>query len=252
MLRAHTGLNVLIPGKVDERPCRVCYLLHGLHGNQDTWLDNTMLPVFSKDHNTVFVMPEAGRSFYRDMRYGARYFSYISEELPDICRRTFNISADRRDTAVIGCSMGGYGSLLAALSRPDRFGFCGAMSTPFLFAGELLGFIRSRSVEWIRQQDPEKVALWEDLKCIFGEGLESGPGDDPSEMIKRTAENPEKPVIYCACGEGDEFYEENLRFSGEAKNRGFDLTWEGWPGVHDWVFFNEALIRALGNWKSEK
>lgn len=249
MLHTHTGLNVLIPPKIDDGPYRICYLLHGLHGNQDTWLDNTMLPVFFKDSNTIFVLPEAGRSFYRDMRYGHRYFAYISEELPDICRRVFNISAAREDTAVIGCSMGGYGGLLAALSRPDRFGFCGAISSAFLFTSEMLLNIRSRPKEWIYQHDPEIVQTYEDLKCIFGEGIESRLEDDPAEMIKRSADLPEKPVIYSACGQADDFYKENVRFSGELKKYSFDFTWEEWPGGHDWIFFNEALQKALLKWK---
>jgi S-formylglutathione hydrolase FrmB len=247
MLAAHTGLNMVIPDRA-EGPFRVCYLLHGLHGNQDTWLDNTMLPVFAKEYGAVFVMPGGGRSFYRDMRYGHRYFSYITEELPALCGRILNISSAREDTAIMGCSMGGYGSLTAALSLPERFGFCGAISSAFLFPTEALRGVRSRSEAWIRQQAPEMVRLYEDFKCIFGEELEPGPRDDPAELVRRLSEGPQKPVIYAACGEGDEFFAENLRFKGELEKYRFDFTWEAWPGLHDWVFFNEALQRGLRKW----
>ncbi len=41
----------------------------------------------------VFVMPEVARSFYADMKYGLKYFTYVTEELPNICKTVFRISA---------------------------------------------------------------------------------------------------------------------------------------------------------------
>ena len=79
-LHMSTNIQFLIPDKTSG-PFRVVYLLHGLHGDQGTWLDNTMLPVYAKEYNAVFVMPEAGRSFYLNLKYGRKYYDFVSDEL---------------------------------------------------------------------------------------------------------------------------------------------------------------------------
>jgi S-formylglutathione hydrolase FrmB len=150
VLGMHTGINVLTPDNFKGNdPCRVVYLLHGLHGDQNSWLDLTMLPVFAGGCNAVFVMPAVGRSFYSDMKYGQRFFIYITEELPEICRKVFNISGRRENTAVVGCSMGGYGALKCTLSRPEQYGFCGAISSACLYLRENLDGLRTDPGPWL-------------------------------------------------------------------------------------------------------
>ena len=76
------------------------------------------------------------------MKYGLKYFSYITEELFKICKNIFNISSKREDTAIMGASMGGYGALKCALSKPEQYGFCGAFSPAFLFLKDYLNYER--------------------------------------------------------------------------------------------------------------
>ena len=108
--------------------CKTAYVLHGMEGNQDTWADNSLLPLYAAKGNTLYVLPDGGRSFYRDMPQGPRYFTYLSQELPQMVRQRFQVSPIREDTAVLGCSMGGYGALLCALGCPERFGLCAAFA----------------------------------------------------------------------------------------------------------------------------
>ncbi|MDR2159238.1 MAG: acetylesterase [Treponema sp.] len=246
-LDLHTGINVLIPEKRPPGGYKLAYLLHGLHGNCGTWLANTMLPVYGKERGAIFIMPEAGRSFYADMRYGLAWFTWISEELPAICGELFHLSAERADTAVIGCSMGGYGALKCALSRPERYGFCGAISPACLFVDEALAELRKDPGAW-REQDPGADAILRDLYAIFGDELRNGEGDVLLALARRAAAAPRKPAIYAACGDADSFYQENLRFGAEMEKLGLDYHFEGWSGAHDWYFFNEALKRALDRW----
>ncbi len=51
-----------------------------------------------------------------------------SQELPQMVRQRFQVSPIREDTAVLGCSMGGYGALLCAPGCPERFGLCAAFA----------------------------------------------------------------------------------------------------------------------------
>lgn len=63
----------------------------------------------------------AERGFYTDMAEGYRYWTMLSEELPQIVGNLFPISRRREDTFAAGLSMGGYGALKLALRCPDRF-----------------------------------------------------------------------------------------------------------------------------------
>ena len=134
ILDMDTGLTIVTPNKLREGKYKVVYLLHGLCGNDRSWLDYSMLPAYAAKGDTVYVMPDAGRSFYSNMKYGFDYQRYVTEELPVICRNMFNISAAREDTGIMGCSMGGYGALRCALTHPDSYGFVGAFSSGPLFA----------------------------------------------------------------------------------------------------------------------
>jgi S-formylglutathione hydrolase FrmB len=245
-LRMSTNIQALIP-EAAESPYRIVYLLHGLHGDQGTWLDNTMLPVYARKYNAVFVMPEAGRSFYANQKYGHRYFDFVSDELPEVCRKIFNISAEQKDTAVMGCSMGGYGALRLALSRPGRFGFCGAISPACLYFKPMLESLRTDPGPWL-QTGPEAARILLDLYAIYGDALEYQPEYDIVELVKNFPADQPKPKIYVTCGTEDDLRKENLRFKKDMQDTGFDFTYEEWAGDHDWYFFNEALQKTLAFW----
>lgn len=235
-LEMDTGITVIAP---EEGARKVVYLLHGLQGSNGNWADFTMLPAYAREHRAVFVMPEAGRSFYADMTYGGKYFSYVADELPEICKRVFNVSAERGDTAIVGGSMGGFGALKCALSRPERYGFCCAFASACLFLRDDLEKHQAQFQEQYGEQ------LFRDFRAILGEDLAWRPDMEILELAKKAAASAEKPKIYTACGTDDPFHADNARLGGELRRLGFDLEYEEWPGGHDWAFFDEALRRAL-------
>jgi S-formylglutathione hydrolase FrmB len=249
----HTTVNVqfLIPEKGSqtevEKPYKVVYLLHGLHGNEGSWLNNSMLPYYGKKYNVIFVMPEAGRSFYCDLKYGRKYYTFITDELPQICKRIFNISSRREDTAVMGYSMGGLGSLKLALTKPEQYGFCGAISSACLYFGPILEKLRMDITSYLKLET-EAEDILKDLYNIYGESLEYRKDGDILELVKNFPADKPKPKIYAVCGTEDNLYKDNLKFNEEMKETTFDFTFEEWPGGHDWYFFNEALKKTLEFW----
>ena len=87
-------ITVVGPKKLeDTRPMKVTYLLHGLTGNDANWVQYTQLPLWAREGNTLFILPDAGRSWYTDAEYGQRYFTYIARELPNTCRGLFPVGA---------------------------------------------------------------------------------------------------------------------------------------------------------------
>jgi hypothetical protein len=48
------------------------------------------------------VMPRVDRSFYLNEAHGNKYWTFLSEELPEVVRGSFRISTRREDTFVAG------------------------------------------------------------------------------------------------------------------------------------------------------
>src|SRR3954463_9147117 len=98
----------------------VLYLLHGLSDDDSIWLRRTSIERYVAPLGLAVVMPQVHRSFYTDEAVGGRYWTFVSEELPDLVATFFRLSARREDTFVAGLSMGGYGALRGALRHPAR------------------------------------------------------------------------------------------------------------------------------------
>ncbi|WP_024832037.1 alpha/beta hydrolase [Ruminiclostridium josui] len=242
MLEMETGITVVASNKINmDESCKVVYLLHGLCGNNGDWTNYTMLPVYANDYNAIFIMPEIARSFCSDMKYGHKFFSYITDELPSICKRVFNISSNRDNTIIIGDSMGGYGALKWALSKPEQYGYCCAFSSPCLFLREDLN--KHGSAEKFRKAYGEHMLR--DFQGIFGADLQWSHEHEILELAKKVSKGPVKPKIYSACGTEDFLRSDNARFDLEMQKLDLDFVYEEWPGKHDWYFFNEALKRAF-------
>ena len=183
-LEMSTGLTIAGPNDfTGDAPYRTVYLLHGLCGNSDCWADYTRLRLYAEERRILFIMPEVQRSFYTDMRYGGQFLTYVSEELPDICKNLFRISAKREDTAVIGGSMGGYGALKAALNHPERFGACAALSPCCLMNGEEMDALRFMPAEQAEQT--YGVQLMRDFTAIFGSELALLPQDHSVRLAEK-------------------------------------------------------------------
>ena len=244
-LEMETGISLILPRPDGERQAsKVVYLLHGLCGRSGDWIDYTMLPQLADQYRISFVMPEVARSFYTDMRYGQKFFTYVTEELPATCQSLFNISAQRQDCAIIGASMGGYGALKCALSKPEQYGYCCAFSSACLFLKEGLEYQRLHG-----KSDDLKAAYGEqlltDFTAIFGDDLHWDPRCDILSLAHEVSRQPHPPALYLACGSDDFLVTDNRRFKAELEKLALPFVYEEWSGAHDWSFFSAALARAL-------
>ncbi|MEY8337270.1 alpha/beta hydrolase-fold protein [Lachnospiraceae bacterium 62-35] len=249
VLGMDTGLTVIVPGSYRDtqdqvrQPYKVAYLLHGLYGNHQSWSDYTMLPDYASNYEIVFIMPEAGRSFYTNMTFGLDYFTYISQELPQICKKTFFISDRREDTFIIGGSAGGYGALKCALDQPDIFGHCMAFSSAGLFLKKDLEQLREEKAAGAEAHS----RLWRDMRAVFGENLECSLKDELLSLADmQLKERRNMPNIFMLCGSEDPYLEENRWFAAEMKKRNrIPFSYQEIPGGHDWSYFNQALQTGL-------
>ncbi len=252
-LAMETGLTVIAPDPdADTGPDAgmkgapgCCYVLHGIYANHENWAAYSMLPVYARKHNIVFVMPEAARSFYADMRYGQKFFSYVADELPEIVAKTFAVSTAREDTSVMGGSMGGNGALAIALRRPDRYARCGAFGSAALFMKRFMdslgGGDRAAKLEGI--VGPQ---LAMDFRALLGDSFAVPPELDLPGLAGALASASVRPEFYSACGVDDAmFREENVSFAKLMRSFGYDFVHEELEGGHDWLFFDRAIRRCL-------
>lgn len=235
-LMMDTMVNVIVPYEhfyiAPKTPHnKTVILLHGLKQNADAW--NRMSRIEQYAHAAGFnvVIPEVQRSFYTDMPHGLKYFEYVAEELPEMIRTVFNIPVDGEHLYAAGLSMGGFGAMKCALTYPDRF--AGAMS----FSGAL------RCMENVSKY-PE-IFPPSEFQAILGMNLECAPENNLMLLAEKAAQAKRKPKLYIACGTEDFLISENREVHNHVKKLGFDVIYEEWPGIHDWVFWDRACGRSL-------
>src|SRR5699024_3926429 len=67
-------------------------------------------------------MPSTDLAWYTDTQYDMKYWTFISEELPQLCHELFpQLTTKREKTYAAGLSMGGYGALKLGLAKPENF-----------------------------------------------------------------------------------------------------------------------------------
>lgn len=229
-LNMNTSITLLTPkrfeGELSSLP--VVYLLHGLSENVSDWHDKAPLTTLCDLYKIAFVLPEAARSFYTDMVYGLNYFTYITRELPQLCRQYFGLSIQPEKSFLFGMSMGGYGALKAALKLPGRYAACCAFSSVCDLPS------------WV---DTYGRPYYKEYQAIWGMELERLPENDLF-YLSRQAAAPHPTKFYLSCGTSDFLHESNLRFQEHLKALGFDVTYEEWAGGHEWLFWNKSLFQA--------
>ena len=224
-LRTPVDVNAVVPeGGGDNYP--VLWLLHGMYGCYSDWMRRTSIERYAEAAGIAVVMPSAENSYYEDMANGARYYTYISEELPRRIRSLLPVSARPEDNYIAGLSMGGYGAMKIALRHPERY----AAAASFSGVLDLGGY-----EEQARKDFPD--IFRED----FGDRQVSGSDADLFALLRRyTAEGTPLPKLYAWCGREDFLYTHNLRFRDLCAELSVPLSFHTAPGVHEWGFWDMA------------
>lgn len=207
------------------------YLLHGLSDDDSIWLRRTSIERYVASMGIAVVMPQVHRSFYTDMAYGGKYWTFISEELPALARSFFPLSDKREDNFVAGLSMGGYGAFKLALRKPEMFAAAASLSGALDIAGKFIN---------------ELIA--DDIQLVFGNNPIEGSDNDLLSLLKQLdqSEGP-KPKLYQCCGTEDFLYNDNQTFLKTCQETSLDLTYDEGPGDHDWAYW-DVKIQDVLNW----
>lgn len=210
----------------------VLYLLHGMSDDHSIWLRRTSIERYVSELGIAVVMPNADLSFYTDMKIGGRYWTYLSEELPAICRGFFpRISPKREDTFAAGLSMGGYGAWKLGLRCPEKFAAVASLSGCLDIVSAVKRNLVGNPVYW---------------NSIFGSVEElQGSDDDLLAVAEKTAASSYPVALYACCGTEDFLYRENQTAVSRIRSLGMDLTYEEGPGAHTWEFWDTYIQKIL-------
>jgi putative tributyrin esterase len=226
-LEISASMTVILPQKKGKL-FPTLYLLHGLSDDHTAWTRQTSIERYANARGIAVVMPAVNRSFYTDMSHGAKYWTFISEELPELARSFFPLSPLREHNFVAGLSMGGYGAMKLGLSYPERYAAAASLS----------GAV-----------DVHRLALERlsgDMKNVI-----SDPSDVPGSSLdlfalaEQIVPGQAIPKLYQCCGTEDFLYEDNIRFRDHVRALGLPLEYEEEPGEHEWGYWDRKIARVL-------
>ena len=207
---AESAAPALTHRKADKHP--VLYLLHGFGNNHTAWNAYTNVELYAEERQIAVVCLSAENKAYVNSDRDA-FYDFIARELPTFVTGMFPISDRPQDTYIAGLSMGGYGTLVHALSRPEEFTAFGAFSAAVSFGGD----------------------------------AEAQPEKDPGKLLdKQVQAGASLPQAYMACGTEDHLYPADRDFAEKLRGAGVDVTWDELPGYgHEWRFWDIQVEKFL-------
>ncbi len=217
-----------VGGQTTQQNFKCLYLLHGLSDDHTIWMRRTSIERYATEHSLCVVMPCGGKSFYTDMKYGMKYYTYIAEELPAIMEQMFRVSKQPRDRYIGGLSMGGYGALKIALRACGRYAAAFGLS----------------SVADIRNRRFDDV-----LQAVFGDVIPDE--DDLFWLATDKNTRADKPRIYMTVGRDDFMYLDNVKLSKHFETLSYDYTYVETDGAHTWALW-DTTVQAAIRWMLSK
>ncbi len=207
------------------------YLLHGVGGNYDNWLQASHVREQASAFQMIIVLPDGGPSgWYLDspMDSSSFYESYIVEELIPYIEEFFPALSDKGSRAICGLSMGGHGAVSLALKHPDRFGSASSLS----------GILDL-------QNHPTMWSAWR-LDYLLGDPTQYPENWQANSCYDLLLQPGAKPALYFDCGLQDVFaLEDNRKFSRQLDSLRIVFTYQEHEGQHKWDYWDAHLVEHL-------
>ena len=232
--------NIILPSDYDTSKTTrypVLYLLHGLTGHYNDWVQRTNIADYAADYRIIVVMPEGNDGWYTDSATTTtdKYESYILQELiPDVQQRYRTIEA-RYARAIAGLSMGGYGAIKFGLKSPSTFVFAASMSGAFGVT---------------RLTEKEIPDRWQDSMKLFGAtGSETRAANDLFELLRKltAARVASLPYFYFDCGTEDSalIFPYNRELAALMSDKKIPHEFRELPGDHSWGYWDQQVQEVL-------
>ena len=236
------SVNVIIPqynetiigmnGTEEVATYKTLWLLHGLSDDHTAWMRRTSIERYAADRGIAVVMPCVDRSWYADTAYGAKYFTFITEELPGICRKMFRGMSDKReDNFIGGLSMGAYGSVKAAYTYPERYFGCIGLSGAYDIVEMARNLVSDEAKYIFGCDDPDEL---------------NGSRNDVFHLVKCAVEDgKELPRTYMWCGHSDFIHSSSEKMHQVFTDLGVEHIYETSEGDHSWGYWDTFIQHGI-------
>ncbi len=243
ILKSDRKFSIYLPADYDasQRSYPVLYLLHGMGGDQANWIDYGDLQQIAnnainsgKATPMIIVMPDAtsGRSgYFNDIRGDWNYEDFFFQELIPFIEKKYRVKPNKVSRAISGLSMGGGGTFMYALHRPEMFSAAYPISA----------YIGPTSLEVAKTR-------WktDDLKLSDETIQKYYEQHNAISLINNMPDNQKKAVKwYIDCGD-DDFLEEGNYLAHRAMiTKEIPHEFRINDGGHNWTYWRTALPKVL-------
>ncbi|HLT50913.1 MAG TPA: alpha/beta hydrolase family protein [Arenibacter sp.] len=228
--------------ETSQRSYPVLYLLHGAGDDQTGWvqfgevlriadkaiLEGTATPM-------IIIMPDANsgvRGYFNSIKGDWRYEDFFFEELMPHVEKKYRIKGEKRFRAIAGLSMGGGGSFMYALHRPELFSSACPLSA---YVGPLsVDELEARLKRGNEEYDKKDLKTYYDRHNAISL-VQSLPLEDMKSVR-----------WYIDCGDDDFLYEGNSLVHIAMKKKGVPHEYRVRDGAHSWTYWRESLPKVLG------
>ncbi|MEX0290723.1 MAG: alpha/beta hydrolase [Flavobacteriaceae bacterium] len=227
--------------ETSNRSYPVLYLLHGAGDDQTGWVqfgevlritDNAI-----KDGSAtpmIIVMPDANtgkRGYFNSIDGQWRYEDFFFEELMPYVEDKYRIKSEKRYRAVAGLSMGGGGSFMYALHRPDLFSS----------ACPLSAYVGPLTLENLKQRMDRNKESYTNAQLT-----EYFEKHNAINLINSMTKKEISSVRwFIDCGDDDFLYEGNSLVHIAMKKKEVPHEYRVRDGGHSWTYWRASLPEVL-------
>lgn len=227
--------------ETSQRSYPVLYLLHGGGDDQTGWVQfgevqNITDKAIREGRSTamIIVMPDANtgrRGYFNDIKGDWRYEDFFFQELMPHIEKTYRTKKEKRYRAISGLSMGGGGTFMYALHRPDLF----AAACPLSAAAGPISL------------EDAKTSIRRNNATTTDAAIETYYKQHSAlALINNMADSAKKSVRwYIDCGDDDFLYEGNSLVHIAMKKKEIPHEFRVRDGAHNWTYWREALPDVL-------
>ena len=225
-----------------ERSYPVLYLLHGSGDDQTGWIQfGEVLHIANKAIKEgkatpmIIVMPDANtgqRGYFNTISGNWKYEDFFFQELIPYVEKTYRIKKEKRYRAISGLSMGGGGTFMYALHRPELFSSAAPLSA-------YVGPLKVNDLKSYLEETEEDSYTEEEIENYFN-------NHNAISLIKdMDAEKVASVRWYIDCGDDDFLYEGNSLVHIAMKKKQIPHEYRVRDGAHSWTYWRESLPKVL-------
>jgi|JI10StandDraft_1071094.scaffolds.fasta_scaffold54689_2 S-formylglutathione hydrolase FrmB len=218
----------------------VVYALHGMFENASFWERRGLEPLYNElvasgvAPKAIVVSVDGGNNLFVNSSKG-QYQDMLTKDLIEHVDKTYRTIAKREARALLGVSMGGYGALHTAFTRPEVYVAVATHSAmllteiPTIEAGARGGQMRAFTGVFGEPPDP---AIWK--------------ADDPLELAKMV-DAKKVPALYFDCGGQDRYglFKGNEVLHTILDGRKIANEFSISPGDHGYDFVKSVFPKSL-------